>query len=140
MREVMQKMDMLAAKKDPLRRVIHTAKHKQLVAMVLKPGEDSGTEVHKFNQLVRVQEGAGESILGGVRTAIGAGFAVLVPAGTKHSIINTGRVPLKLYTLYAPADHRDGIDHHTRTDAETGSERSDGKATARPQAHPGGQE
>jgi len=140
MREIVQKVDMLAAKTDPLRRAIQSARQKQLVAMVLKPGEDSGAEVHKFNQLVRVQEGDGESILGGVRTAIGAGFAVLVPAGTKHSIINTGRVPLKLYTLYAPGDHRDGIVQHTRTEAETDSEHSDGKATASSQAHPGGQE
>src|ERR1019366_1100623 len=67
--------------------------------------------------------------LDGVRTAIKAGFAVVVPAGTKHNIINTGSVPLKLYTLYAPPNHRDGVVHHTRAEAEADSEHFDGKTT-----------
>jgi len=140
MRELVQTIDMLATENEPLRRVVHTARQKQLVAMVLEPGEDSGAEDHKFNQLVRVQEGDGESILGGVRTVIGAGSAVLVPAGTKHSIINTGHVSLKLYTLYAPGGHRDSIVRYTRLKAETDSGHSDGKAAASPQARPRGQE
>jgi len=63
------------------------------------------------------------------RTAIKAGFAVVVPAGAKHNIINTGSIPLKLYTLYAPPNHRDGVVHHTRADAEADNEHFDGKTT-----------
>src|SRR5665811_1161849 len=70
--------------------------------------------------------GSGEAVLDGVRTLIGAGFAVLVPAGTNHNIINTGSVPLKLYTLYAPPNHRDGVVHHTRAEAEADNEHFDG--------------
>jgi hypothetical protein len=65
----------------------------------------------------------------GVRTAIREGFAVVVPAGTNHNIINTGTVPLKLYTLYSPPNHRDGVVHHTRADAEADNEHFDGKTT-----------
>lgn len=73
--------------------------------MALKPNEDIGAEVHKLDQLLRVEEGIGEAVLDGVRTKISAGFAVLVPAGANHNIINTGSSPMKLYTLYAPPNH-----------------------------------
>ena len=76
-----------------------------------------------------MEAGAGEAILDGVRTAIRAGFAVVVPAGANHNIINTGSVPLKLYTLYAPPNPRDGVVHHTRVDAEADREHFDGKTT-----------
>lgn len=75
------------------------------------------------------EEGTGEAVLDGIRTAIGAGSAVLVPAGTTHNIINTGSVPLKLYPIYAPPNHRDGVAHHTRGDAEADNEHFDGKRT-----------
>ncbi len=94
--------------------VLYTAKNCQLVIMALKPKEEIGMEVHKLDQFFRVEEGTGEAVLDGVRTKISAGFAVLVPAGTNHNIINTGSVPMKLYTLYAPPNHRDGVVHHTR--------------------------
>ena len=81
--------------------------------MALKPKEEIGAEVHKLDQFFRV-EGDGEAVLDGVRTAIRAGFAIVVPAGAKHNIINTGSVPLKLYTLYAPPNHRDGVVHRCR--------------------------
>jgi mannose-6-phosphate isomerase-like protein (cupin superfamily) len=97
--------------------------------MALKPGEDIGMEVHKLDQFFRVEEGKGFAVLDGVRTEISAGFAVLVPAGTNHNIINTGTDPLKLYTLYAPPNHRDGVVHHTRADAEADNEHFDGKTT-----------
>ena len=96
---------------------------------VTRLGEEIGAEVHKLDQFFRVEEGSGEAILDGVRTAIKAGFAVVVPAGTKHNIINTGNAPLKLYTLYAPPNHRDGVVHHTRADAEADNEHFDGKTT-----------
>lgn len=119
----------LAVENSEFRRVLYTAKHCQLVVMALKPGEEIGAEVHKLDQFFRVEEGTGEAVLDGVRTVIRAGFAVLVPAGTKHNIINTGSGPLKLYTLYAPPNHRDGVVHHTRADAEADTEHFDGKTT-----------
>ena len=77
----------------------------------------------------RVEAGTGEAVLDGGRTAIRAGFAVVVPAGANHNIINTGSVPLKLYTLYSPPNHRDGVIHHTRNNAEADNENFDGKTT-----------
>jgi len=122
-------IESIAVKNEAFRRVLYTANNCQLVVMALKPNEEIGAEVHTLDQFFRVEEGTGEAILNGARTAIQAGFAVVVPAGAKHNIINTGRVPLKLYTIYAPPNHRDGIVHHTREDAETDSEHFDGKTT-----------
>ena len=119
----------LAVKNNEFRRVLYTAKHCQLVVMTLKPSEEIGAEVHTLDQFFRVEVGTGEAILDGVRTTIHAGFAVVVPAGTNHNIINTGRSPMKLYTVYAPPNHRDGVVHHTRKDAEADNEHFDGKTT-----------
>jgi mannose-6-phosphate isomerase-like protein (cupin superfamily) len=125
-----QDIGALATKNVEFRRVLYTAKHCQLVVMALKPKEEIGAEVHhKLDQFFRVEEGSGEAVLDGVRTAIHAGFAVVVPAGMNHNIINTGSVPLKLYTLYAPPNHRDGVVHPTRADAEADNEHFDGKTT-----------
>ena len=125
----MQDIEDLAVKNDAFRRVLYTAKHCQLVVMALGPGEEIGTEVHTLDQFFRVEAGTGDAILDGVRTAIRAGFAVVVPAGATHNIINTGSVPLKLYTLYAPPNHRDGVVHHSRADAEADHEQFDGNTT-----------
>ncbi len=129
MKGFVQDIEGLAIKNDEFRRVLYTAKYCQLVVMALKPKEEIGMEVHKLDQFFRVEEGSGEAILDGVRTSIQAGFAVVVPAGTNHNIINTGSVPLKLYTLYAPPNHRDGVVHHTRAEAEADNEHFDGKTT-----------
>jgi mannose-6-phosphate isomerase-like protein (cupin superfamily) len=119
----------LAVKNLEFRQVLYTAKHCQLVVMSLKPKEEIGAEVHKLDQFFRVEDGSGEAVLDGVRTAIRSGFAIVVPAGTNHNIINTGNTPLKLYTLYAPPNHRDGVVHHTRAEAEADHEHFDGKTT-----------
>ena len=129
MKGFVQDIEGLAVKNHEFRRVLYTAKHCQLVVMALQPREEIGAEVHKLDQFFRVEQGTGEAFLDGVRTAIRAGFAVVVPAGTNHNIINTGSVPLKLYTLYAPPNHRDGVVHHTRKAAEADSEHFDGKTT-----------
>lgn len=129
MKGFVQNIEDIAVKNDAFRRVLYTAKNCQLVVMALKPKEEIGMEVHKLDQFFRVEEGAGDAILDGVRTAISAGFAVLVPAGANHNIINTGSVPLKLYTLYAPPNHRDGVAHRTRDEAEADNEHFDGKTT-----------
>jgi len=124
-----QDIESLAISNKQFRKVLYTAQHCQLVVMALNPKEEIGMEVHKLDQFFRVEEGSGEAVLDGVRTAIRTGFAVIVPAGTNHNIINTGNVPLKLYTLYAPPNHRDGVVHSTRADAEADHEHFDGKTT-----------
>ncbi len=129
MKGFVQNIEALAVKNIDFRRVLYTAKNCQLVLMALKPKEEIGEEVHTLDQFFRVEEGTGEAILDGATTAIRAGFAMLVPAGTHHNIINTGSAPLKLYTLYSPPNHRDGIVHHTRADAEADNEHFDGKTT-----------
>jgi mannose-6-phosphate isomerase-like protein (cupin superfamily) len=129
MKGYVQDIESLAIKNDEFRQVLYTAKNCQLVVMALKPKEEIGAEVHKLDQFFRVEEGSGEAVLNGVRTAIRAGFAVVVPAGMTHNIINTGSVPLKLYTIYSPPNHRDGVVHHTRADAEADNEHFDGKTT-----------
>jgi mannose-6-phosphate isomerase-like protein (cupin superfamily) len=129
MRGFVQNIEDLVVKNAEFRRVLYTAKHCQLVLMALKAKEEIGAEVHTLDQFFRVEEGTGEAVLDGVRTGIQAGFAVVVPAGTNHNIINTGSAPLKLYTLYAPPNHRDGVVHHTRAEAETDNEHFDGKTT-----------
>ena len=129
MKGFVQDIEGLAVKNAEFRRVLYTAKHCQLVLMALKPKEEIGAEVHKLDQFFRVEEGSGEAVLDGVRTAIQAGFAVLVPAGTNHNIINTGSGPMKLYTLYSPPNHRDGVVRPTRAKAEADNEHFDGKTT-----------
>ena len=129
MKGFVQDIEDIAVKNDEFRRVLYTARNCQLVVMALKPGEEIGAEVHTLDQFFRVEEGTGEAVLDGVRTAIRAGFAVIVPAGANHNIINTGSVSLKLYTLYAPPNHRDGVVHQTRDEAESDDEQFDGKTT-----------
>ncbi|MDO9172797.1 MAG: cupin domain-containing protein [bacterium] len=129
MKGFVQNIEDLAVENGDFRRVLYTATNCQLVVMALKPGEEIGMEVHKLDQFFRVEEGAGVAVLNGVHTEIRAGFAVLVPAGTNHNIVNTGTMPLKIYTLYAPPNHRDGVVHHTRDDAEADTEQFDGKTT-----------
>ena len=129
MKGFIKNIEGIAVKNKDFRQVLYTAKNCQLVVMALKPKEEIGMEVHKLDQFFRVEEGTGEAILNGVRTVISAGFAVLVPAGTNHNIINTGSVSLKLYTLYAPPNHRDGVVHHTRAEAVADNEHFDGKTT-----------
>ena len=129
MKGFVQDIEGLAVKNNDFRQVLYTAKHCQLVVMALKPKEEIGAEVYKLDQFFRVEEGSGEVVLDDVRIAIRAGFAIVVPAGAKHNIINNGSVPLKLYTLYAPPNHRDGVAHHTRADAEADKEQFDGKTT-----------
>ena len=129
MKGFVQDIEGLATRNGKFRQVLYTAKNCQLVLMALNPGEEIGAEVHTLDQFFRVEQGNGQAILDGVTTAIRAGFAVLVPAGARHNIVNTGAEPLKLYTLYAPPNHRDGVVHQTRADAEADPEQFDGKTT-----------
>lgn len=129
MKGYVQDIEAIAIRNEDFRQVLYTAKNCQLVVMALKPNEEIGAEVHKLDQFFRVEQGSGEVVLNGVRTPVQAGFAVIVPAGARHNIVNTGTEPLKLYTLYAPPNHRDGVVHHTRADAEADTEHFDGKTS-----------
>jgi mannose-6-phosphate isomerase-like protein (cupin superfamily) len=122
-------IESIAEENENFRQVVYTAKNCQLVVMALKPGEEIGAEVHTLDQFFRVEEGSGAVILDGVRTDIQDGWAVIVPAGANHNIINTGSAPLKLYTIYSPPHHRDGIVHRTRAEAEKDDEEFDGRTT-----------
>jgi mannose-6-phosphate isomerase-like protein (cupin superfamily) len=111
------------------RKVLYTSKHGQLVLMSLLPGEDIGEEIHDVDQFLRIEKGNGKSILNGVSQDITDGSAIVVPAGVKHNFINTGSEPMKLYSLYMPPHHRDGVVHATKADAEADTEHFDGKTT-----------
>ena len=129
MKGYIKNIEILATKNQNFREVVYTAKNCQLVLMSLKPAEEIGMEVHQLDQFFRVEAGVGEATLDGVTTEISEGIAILVPAGTNHNIVNTGDEPLKLYTLYSPPNHRDGVIHATRADAENDDEKFDGKTT-----------
>lgn len=111
-------IEKLSLDNEDFRRVIYTAKNSQLVLMSLKPGEEIGEEVHDVDQFIRCDAGTGQAVLNDVPHEFSDGFAVVVPAGEKHNIINSGSEPMKIYTLYAPPHHRDGVVHHTKADAE----------------------
>lgn len=100
------------------RKVLYTAKNSQLVLMSLKPGEEIGEEVHNLDQFLRVEAGEGKAVLDGVEHMLEDGSAIVVPAGTKHNIINTStESEMKLYTLYSPPNHKDGTIHPAKSDA-----------------------
>jgi mannose-6-phosphate isomerase-like protein (cupin superfamily) len=99
------------------RQVLYTAPHSQLVMMSLLPGEDIGAEVHHVDQFFRFESGEGKAVIDGKEYPLKDGTALLVSAGSEHNIINTGSKPMKLYTVYAPANHIDGRVHKTKADA-----------------------
>lgn len=104
---------------EDFRRVLYTGKNLQLVLMTLPPGCDIGSEVHEDrDQFFRVEEGEGEVRIDGTAHRIADDFAVIVPAGARHNVVNTGDKPLKLYTLYGPPEHRDGVVHKDKAQAE----------------------
>lgn len=100
------------------RKVLYTAKHSQLVLMSLAPKEEIGKEVHGLDQFIRIEGGRGKAILSGVEYAVEDGFAIVVPAGVKHNVINVSKdTELKLYTIYSPPEHKDGLIHKTKKEA-----------------------
>lgn len=112
------------------RKVLYTAKNMQLVLMSLKPREDIGKEIHQLDQFIRCESGEGKVILNDITHKISDGFAIIIPAGVQHNIINTSsEKALKLYTLYAPPNHRDGVIHKTKATAEGDDEHFDGVLT-----------
>ena len=116
---------------DFFRKVIFTAKNSQLVLMTLKPLEEIGEEVHNnLDQFFRFEKGTGKVVLEGEEFEVKDGFAAVVPAGTKHNIINTSpSEPLKLYTIYSPPNHQDATVHETKEIAENANEHFDGETS-----------
>jgi len=113
------------------RKVLYTAKHSQLVLMSLLPNEDIGMEVHPDNdQFFRFEKGEGKCIIDGNEYVVSDGSAIIVPSGAQHNIINTSNSEsLKLYTIYSPANHQDGVVRSTKQEAEENKEEFDGKTT-----------
>lgn len=99
------------------RKVIHTAKNSQLVVMSLNPGEEIGEEVHEGDQFIRIEQGKGQAILDGAAHEVQDDFAVVVPAGERHNIINNMDGQMKLYTIYSPPEHKHNTIHKTKQDA-----------------------
>ncbi len=121
----------LSIENENFRKVLYTGKSSQLVLMSLKPNEDIGEEIHDLDQFIRCEAGEGKAILDGVEHEVRDGFAIVVPAGAKHNIINTSdSKPMKLYTIYSPANHKEGTVHVTKVDAEADEgEHFDGETT-----------
>lgn len=112
------------------RKVLYTDKNSQLVLMSLLAGEEIGEEIHDVDQFLRVEKGTGVAILSDISHDITDGNVIVVPAGTKHNIINNGTESMKLYTLYMPPHHKNGIVHRTKADAETDTtDEFDGKTS-----------
>jgi mannose-6-phosphate isomerase-like protein (cupin superfamily) len=113
------------------RKVLYSGKHLQLVLMSLKAGEEIGEEVHKENdQFFRFEGGNGKCIIDGNNYNVTDGDVIIIPAGAKHNIINTdSATELKMYTIYSPPHHKDGIVRATKEEAEKNEEEFDGKTT-----------
>ncbi len=120
-------IETLGKDNENFRQVLYTGQHSQLVLMSLLPGEEIGEEVHDdVDQFLRIDQGEGKAVIDGIEHDIKDGSAVLVPQGARHNIINTGATSMKLYTLYAPAHHKDGTIHKTKAEAESQEEHFDG--------------
>lgn len=112
------------------RKVLYTGKFSQLVVMSIKPGEEIGEEVHEgHDQFFRFEKGEGKVIIDDNEYAVEDDFAVIVPAGANHNVINTGDEDLKLYTIYSPAEHREGVVHAAKEAAVADGEHFDGTTT-----------
>ena len=121
-------IEKLTEENEDFRRVLYTGHHLQLVLMTLRPGEEIGEEVHEDrDQFFRIEEGEGEVVIDGVRHEVEDDDAIVVPAGARHNVICTGDSPLRLYTLYGPPEHRDGVVHPRKADAR--EEHFDGRTT-----------
>lgn len=111
-------IEQLSLENENFRKVLYTDKNSQLVLMSLLGEEEIGEEVHDVDQFLRVEAGTGEAILNGQSHALTDGSVIIVPAGTKHNILNTSDKEMKLYTLYMPPHHRDGVIHATKAEGE----------------------
>jgi mannose-6-phosphate isomerase-like protein (cupin superfamily) len=113
------------------RKVLYTSKHSQLVLMSLKPKEEIGMEIHPDNdQFFRFEEGIGKVIIDGNEYEVKDGSAVVIPVGAQHNVINVSETEdLKMYTIYSPAHHKDGILRATKEEADANEAEFDGQTT-----------
>ena len=111
------------------RKVLYTASYMQLVLMSIPAGEDIGEEIHGQDQFLRIEAGSGQAILDGTSHDIKDGSAIVIPAGTKHNVVNSGAEDLKLYSIYATPHHKDDVIHKTKADAEKDEEEFLGDTT-----------
>jgi mannose-6-phosphate isomerase-like protein (cupin superfamily) len=120
-------IETLTEKNTAFRQVLYTGHNLQLVLMALTPGQDIGMETHAtHDQFFRIEKGHGEVVIDGLRHKIKGGDGLIIPAGAKHNLINTGDKPLRLYTIYGPPNHVDKLVEKTKAEAETSSEVFDG--------------
>lgn len=131
MRGFFGNIEQMTLENDNFRKVIYTSKHSQLVLMSLKPKEEIGMEVHNENdQFFRFEKGNGKCIIDGNEYNVSDGSAIVVPAGAQHNVINASETEdLKLYTIYSPAHHKDGIVRATKEEAEANEAEFDGVTT-----------
>ena len=112
-------IEKLTVANDHFRQVLYTGEHLQLVLMTLQPGEEIGEEVHEDrDQFFRIEQGSGEVRIDGVANPVEDDYAVIVPAGARHNVVNTGSEPLRLYTIYGPPEHKDGVIHKDKAQAD----------------------
>lgn len=125
------KIEELTLENSNFRKVLYSGKHSQLVLMSLKPSEEIGSEVHPDNdQFFRFEQGRGKVVIDGNEYEVGDGDAIVVPSGAEHNVINvSAEEELKLYTIYSPAHHKDGIVRATKEEAETSEAEFDGQTT-----------
>ena len=130
MKGYIENIEKTTLENENFRTVLYTAHHSQLVVMSLNPREEIGEEVHTLDQFIRIEEGEGLALLDGVEHVLHDDYAVLIPAGARHNVINTSsEKPMKLYTLYSPPEHQDGVVRKTREEATAKEEHFDGKTT-----------
>jgi mannose-6-phosphate isomerase-like protein (cupin superfamily) len=123
-------IEKLSLENENFRHVLYTDKNCQLVLMSLLSQEEIGKEVHGVDQFIRIEQGTGIAILNNNSQDLADGSVVIVPAGTEHSIVNTGSEKMKLYTLYMPPHHKDGKIHRTKAEGEADTDDEfDGKTT-----------
>jgi len=124
-------IEKLTVANENFRQVLYTGKHSQLVLMNLRPGEEIGSEVHTENdQFFRFEQGNGKVVIDGNEYDVKDGDAIVVPSGAEHNVINSSTVEsLKLYTIYSPAHHQDGIIRATKEEAEAQDAEFDGATT-----------
>ncbi len=108
----------LARANNLFRQELITATHSQVVVMSIPPGQEIGQEKHTVDQTLVFVQGNGLGIVGQDTFAVAPNSLVLVPAGTVHNFKNTGTVDLKLFTIYAPPQHKPGTVDRTKADAE----------------------
>jgi mannose-6-phosphate isomerase-like protein (cupin superfamily) len=128
MKGFIDNIEELTENNDNFRQVLYTGKNLQLVLMKMQPGEEIGEEIHEDrDHFFRIEVGQGEIWIDGVVNKADDG--IIVPAGAKHNVVNSGSGPLKLYTIYGPPEHREGTVHPTKADADADHEHFDGRTT-----------